>query len=345
MAWKDEKKEKSSPTHQKFKRPLPKLPVDKKEEETVSTRVIKAGYLMKHTQSKVTRHTWVRRYFCLLHLKDSRLAQEEYVLAYYNGEKLNEKGTVVTDIQTSTVRRLNGRPLNSGSSSNLPDLQKEAQTDAPCTFEIISPQRQLVLQAEDEETMQSWITAFQGAIASALTIPQRSLPPSPVREKVGERKDLTLQTNHSISSSAPNSASVFKKRNKENALARHASSSHHHKSHRSAAQKEAEAEVLEILADIKSLAVNQSCADCGGAQPVWASINLGILLCIECSGIHRSLGVHVSKVRSLELDKWEASNAILLQQLGNRTAASIFEASVPTPCSTERATPLSTRSL
>ena len=41
--------------------------------------------------------------------------------------------------------------------------------------------------------------------------------------------------------------------------------------------------------------------------PDWASINLGILVCIECSGIHRSLGVHVSKVRSLTLDKWEES--------------------------------------
>lgn len=47
-------------------------------------------------------------------------------------------------------------------------------------------------------------------------------------------------------------------------------------------------------------------------DPDWASINLGTLLCIECSGIHRSLGVHVSKVRSVTLDKWESESIEVL---------------------------------
>ena len=45
--------------------------------------------------------------------------------------------------------------------------------------------------------------------------------------------------------------------------------------------------------------------DCGEADPSWASINLGIMMCIECSGIHRSMGVHLSKVRSVTLDSWD----------------------------------------
>lgn len=42
---------------------------------------------------------------------------------------------------------------------------------------------------------------------------------------------------------------------------------------------------------------NNVCAECGAPDPDWASLNLGVLLCIECSGVHRNLGVHISKVR------------------------------------------------
>ncbi|XP_010845800.1 PREDICTED: arf-GAP with coiled-coil, ANK repeat and PH domain-containing protein 1 [Bison bison bison] len=59
-----------------------------------------------------------------------------------------------------------------------------------------------------------------------------------------------------------------------------------------------------------------------------ASINLGVTLCIQCSGIHRSLGVHFSKVRSLTLDSWEPELVKLMCELGNVVINQIYEARV-----------------
>ncbi|KAF4088620.1 hypothetical protein AMELA_G00056730 [Ameiurus melas] len=80
------------------------------------------------------------------------------------------------------------------------------------------------------------------------------------------------------------------------------------------------------LQRVLSIRGNQSCCDCGEAEPRWASINLGITLCIACSGIHRSLGVHNSKVRSLTLDSWEPELLKLMCELGNELINQIYEA-------------------
>lgn len=75
---------------------------------------------------------------------------------------------------------------------------------------------------------------------------------------------------------------------------------------------------------------NGFCVDCDEPNPDWASLNLGILMCIECSGIHRNLGSHISKVRSLGLDDWPPSHISVMLAIGNSLANSVWESTIRT---------------
>ncbi|CAL8087136.1 unnamed protein product [Calicophoron daubneyi] len=73
---------------------------------------------------------------------------------------------------------------------------------------------------------------------------------------------------------------------------------------------------------------NRLCADCSVDGTSWASINLGVTLCTHCAAAHRSLGVHVSKIRSLTLDNWEPELLHLMLNLGNNIVNQIYEANL-----------------
>ncbi|KAK6020450.1 putative GTP-ase activating protein, partial [Ostertagia ostertagi] len=84
----------------------------------------------------------------------------------------------------------------------------------------------------------------------------------------------------------------------------------------------------EVLA-LRQLPGNDRCADCGQTSPDWASLNLGILICIECSGTHRNLGSHISRVRSLDLDAWPVEFLAVMQAIGNDAANRLWEHHAP----------------
>ncbi|XP_053139143.1 arf-GAP with GTPase, ANK repeat and PH domain-containing protein 1 isoform X10 [Hemicordylus capensis] len=79
------------------------------------------------------------------------------------------------------------------------------------------------------------------------------------------------------------------------------------------------------LQSIRNIRGNSRCVDCEAQTPDWASLNLGALMCIECSGIHRNLGTHLSRVRSLDLDDWPIELIKVMSSIGNELANSVWE--------------------
>lgn len=84
-----------------------------------------------------------------------------------------------------------------------------------------------------------------------------------------------------------------------------------------------------LIENICKVPPNNMCNDCNQPGTRWASVNHGVFVCIRCSGIHRSLGVHISKVKSSNMDKWTASEIRLMELIGNRRAKELYEARLP----------------
>uniref|UniRef100_A0A8C2J219 Arf-GAP with coiled-coil, ANK repeat and PH domain-containing protein n=1 Tax=Cyprinus carpio TaxID=7962 RepID=A0A8C2J219_CYPCA len=216
--------------------------------------VVMEGYLFKRASNAFK--TWNRRWFSI---QNSQLVYQK---------RLKDALTVVVE----DLRLCSVKPCE--------DIERRF------CFEVVSPTKSCMLQAESEKLRQAWIQAVQASIASAY------------REISDNYYIERLDRTASPSTSSIDSASEPRER-----IVKGES----------------------ILQRVQSLPGNEICCDCGQADPRWASINLGILLCIECSGIHRSLGVHCSKVRSLTLDTWEPELVKLMCELGNAVINQIYE--------------------
>lgn len=72
------------------------------------------------------------------------------------------------------------------------------------------------------------------------------------------------------------------------------------------------------IENFMKLEENKSCFDCGNKFPRWASLNNAVFVCIKCSGIHRSFGIRVSFIRSLQIDSWDDKQIEFLEKGGNK---------------------------
>uniref|UniRef100_A0A8C6UFV7 Arf-GAP with coiled-coil, ANK repeat and PH domain-containing protein n=1 Tax=Neogobius melanostomus TaxID=47308 RepID=A0A8C6UFV7_9GOBI len=211
------------------------------------------GYLFKRASNAFK--TWNRRWFSI---QNNQLVYQK---------KFKDNPTVVVeDLRLCTVK-------------HCEDIERRF------CFEVVSPTKSCMMQADSEKLRQAWIKAVQNSIATAF------------RDKGEDSEKLDRKS--STSTGSLDSGGETKERAVKGETA---------------------------LQKVLAIPGNSCCCDCGQPDPRWASINLGITLCIQCSGIHRSLGVHFSKVRSLTLDTWEPELLKLMYELGNNVINQIYEA-------------------
>uniref|UniRef100_A0A9J7ZZW2 Arf-GAP with coiled-coil, ANK repeat and PH domain-containing protein n=1 Tax=Cyprinus carpio carpio TaxID=630221 RepID=A0A9J7ZZW2_CYPCA len=215
--------------------------------------IVMEGYLFKRASNAFK--TWNRRWFSI---QNNQLVYQK---------KFKDNPTVVVeDLRLCTVK-------------HCEDIERRF------CFEVVSPTKSCVMQADSEKLRQAWIKAVQNSIATAF------------RDKAEDAEKMDRKSSASTGSLESGGDVKEKSLKGESALQR-----------------------------VMAIGGNSVCCDCGQPEPCWASINLGITLCIQCSGIHRSLGVHFSKVRSLTLDTWEPELLKLMCELGNGVINQIYEA-------------------
>ncbi|CDW60730.1 arf GAP with coiled coil, ANK repeat and PH [Trichuris trichiura] len=276
---------------------------------SVDPDVVMEGYLFKRSSRAI--RTWNRRWFII---KNNKLLYVRPEVDFNNQLFPVDISTGCT-VMEDDLRLCLVRPAQSS-------------CDRRYCFEVVTPSKypsssivlSHMLQADSESLRLAWIKALKRTIEAAL---HDSMPDMPSNGSTGNLVKA-MPKDHTTSGTAV----------------------------RNEGEYNATALSIVVIAVSDQISVcnlpgNELCAECGSKDPKWASLNMGITLCIECSGIHRcelkrpalergyfkiatnfsSLGVQVSKVRSITLDVWEPEQVQLMRLLGNRIVNNIYTAS------------------
>ena len=217
----------------------------------------------------------------------------------------------------------------------MASVREARNVDRRFCFETITPYFKRVYQAPSEEDMHSWISAINNALQNAVEGRSPSQPQEIPGDRVHHRDIGSVLTGKSSSYSGhhqhhhQNHHPFAGSSGNTNAPSRHRTVGARPQYLRTDSNS-FEDNPMKLLHVIReSDQGNRWCADCTSETKVeWVSINLGIVLCIECSGIHRSLGTHISKIRSLTLDTSSFTTDIveILLLVGNRVSNMVWEA-------------------
>lgn len=258
---------------------------------------------------------------------------------------------------------LHNDPIN----LNVALVREARNAERRFCFEVVTPSYKRVYQATSDEDMMSWIRAINNGISSSLensaAIVRQPSKPSKIHRVFSRHDDGDIKVGKLRNNDGPSTPSDdhhkggggsgsgsggggIDKIGRKISLSKNkmlpgmggspSSAAGSSRASMQSADKiperasSAQASTSSLLPVIQQLhASNQQCADCGTASKVeWISINLLAILCIECSGVHRSLGSHISKVRSLTLDtvSFNAELMELIQSVNNAAVNSIWEA-------------------